>query len=316
MHFPRLILPVLAAVAATTASVPVQAERLTDESTIEIKGEARRYYRLHDTGPAAKAPVILLVSGSGCGDFGARFASFFESYAGSLDVYFLEKPHIDKGATGQPGTCSEAYNRADNLSRRVSDTLEFLEKQPRLKAQAERSVAILGFSEGGQVAPVVAAQNRKIGWLAVAGSGGMKQSDEFLVFADRGVAPYANPYSRQKLEAEFSEIAKYPDSQEKEFFGHPYAYWSSHLFHDPLPSFAALDIPIVAAMGEKDDSVPIESGRYLQSYFARHPQKNFQFVEYRNASHGLQADGKSNAKVFVANLEQWFKGNPQAFRQP
>jgi predicted esterase len=291
----------------------VHAERLLDESTIQINGETRRYYHLHDANALGNMPVILLISGSGCGDFGVRFPTFFEAYPVPLDAYFLEKPHIAKGANGKPGTCSKEYEQADNLNRRVSDILEFIDREPRLKERGDHSLAIVGFSEGGRVAPIVASRSKKIGWLATAGSGGMKQSEGFLVFAERGVPPYANPFSTKILRAEFAEIAKDPNNLDKEFFGHPYAYWSSHLFYDPMPTYQSLDIPIVAAMGEKDESEPIESGRMLQSYFAKNQNKNFQFVEYKNANHGLQVEGKANIKIFVSNLAKWFEGDPNAF---
>lgn len=309
----RILYALLGAAAAAMAA-PVHAERLMEEASIQIKGDARRYYRLHDTEAPANGPVIVLIGGSGCNDFGARFAKYFELYPKSLDLYFLEKPHIDKGASGEPGTCSEAYRRADNLDRRVSDTLEFIDTHPSLKSRPARSLALLGFSEGGQVAPIVASRSKKVGWLAVAGAGGMRQGEGFLVFADRGVSPYAD-FSRPRLEAEFAAIAKEPKALDKEFFGHAYAYWSSHLFHDPLPVYAQLDIPIVVAMGEKDDSEPVEAGRLLKNYFAQRPEKSFQFIEYKDANHGLQAGAKANAKVFVGQLAQWFKGDAGAFKQ-
>jgi pimeloyl-ACP methyl ester carboxylesterase len=309
-----LLLVLLAALLAAGAAAPASAERLLDEASIQIKGEARRYYRLYDTEAPAGSPAIVLVSGSGCNDYSGRFAKYFKNYPASLDLYFLEKPHIAKGDSGEPGTCSEAYNRADTLGRRVADTLEFIAQEPRLQVARERSLAILGFSEGGQVAPMVAARSRKIGWLAVIGAGGMKQAEGFLAFADRGVAPYAD-FTRKRLEAEFAAIAAEPDSLSKEFFGHPYAYWSSHLFQDPLAEYAQLDMPIVVAMGEQDDAEPVESGRLLQRYFAQRPAKDFQFIEYRNAGHGLKAGDKSHIEDFIAALAAWFKGERKAFGQ-
>jgi dipeptidyl aminopeptidase/acylaminoacyl peptidase len=85
------------------------------------------------------------------------------------------------------------------------------------------------------------------------------------------------------------------------------------LFFDPLPVYAELDIPIVVAMGEKDESVPVESGRILQDYFRLHPEKDFQFIEFKDANHSLRTPGENGAQVFVAGLREWFKGDSQAF---
>ncbi|WP_168167415.1 alpha/beta fold hydrolase [Duganella sp. HH105] len=293
------------AVLATLVTTPAFAARVLDEATLKIDGQERRYYHLRDTETPGLAQPILLLSGSGCKDFGSRVPFFFERYPAPVDVYFLEKIGIEKGADGQ--ACSDAYNQADTLERRVSDTLAFIAQEPKLKSMGARSLAIMGFSEGGAVAPLVAARSPKIGWLATGGSGGLPQSEVFLIFADRGVEPYAKPFSRETFLKTYAAIKAEPQSIDKEFFGHPYRYWSSHLFYDPLTTYAKLDIPIIAAMGEKDDSEAIESGRALRDYFAGHPEKNFTFIEYPNAGHALQAPNKANLQDFIAGLAAWFK---------
>ena len=302
----RHLLHILLFVSGAVVAASALAERKLDEATLQIDGQQRRYFRLHDVGPA-KATPILLISGSGCRDFGPRIPTFFERYPAPVDVYFLEKSGIEKGDTGE--RCSESFHRADYLERRVDDTLKFIDTEPQLKSQPPRSLAILGFSEGGSVAPIVASRSARIGWLATAGSGGLPQSEEFLIFTDRGVAPYASMFPRKQLLQTYAAIKADPKNLDKEFFGHSYRYWSSFLFYDPLPTYARLDIPIIAAMGEKDDSVPIESGRKLRRYFAAHTDKNFTFIEYPNAGHALQAPDKNNLPDYIAGLAHWFKSN-------
>lgn len=304
----RIFVPVGAALIAASA----HAERRFVEETIQINGEQRRYHRLHDVGSDEKATPILLISGSGCRDFGHRIPSFFQRYPAPVDVYFLEKAGIEKGDDGT--RCSKTYIRADYLQRRVDDTLKFIETAPQLKSLAARKLAILGFSEGGRVAPIVASRSAKIGWLATGGSGGLPQSEEFLIFNARGVAPYATLFTRESLLQIYAAIRMDPENIDKEFFGHSYRYWSSHLFSDPLPDYSQLTIPIVAAMGERDDSVPIESGRKLREYFAARPDKPFTFIEYPNAGHALQAPDNNHLPDFIAGLAKWFKGKPDPFK--
>jgi dienelactone hydrolase len=292
------------ATAATVLATSTFAARVLDEAPITIDGQPRRYYHLHDTEAAGKSTPILLISGSGCKDFGSRVPFFFERYPAPVDVYFLEKTGIQKGDNGE--TCSAAYNEADYLERRVSDNLAFIDSVPALKALAPRSLALLGFSEGGMVAPLVALRSKSIGWLATGGSGGLPQSEGFLIFADRGVAPYAKPFSREIFLKTYAAIKADPHSLNKEFFGQPYRYWSSHLFYDPLLTYSQLNIPMIAAMGEKDESEPIEAGHALRDYFAGRPEKDFTFIEYANASHALQAPGKPHLQDYIASLAHWF----------
>jgi predicted esterase len=304
----RHLLRILILAGGLLAAASALAERRLVEATIQIDGQQRHYYRLHDAGQEDKATPILLISGSGCRPFGQRIPSFFQRYPAPVDVYFLEKTGIAKGDDGT--RCSPAYRHADRLERRVEDALAFIGAEPRLKTLAARRLAILGFSEGGMVAPIVATRSAKIGWLATAGSGGLPQSEEFLIFQARGAAPYATLFTREQLLQTFAAIKADPDSIDKEFLGNPYRYWSSRLFVDPLSSYARLDIPVVAAMGENDDSVPIESGRRLGAYFATRPDKPFTFVEYPRAGHALQAPERDNLSAFIAGLARWFKGEP------
>jgi dienelactone hydrolase len=305
-----LILAASAALSATCTSA--FAARVLDEAPITIDGQPRRYYHLHDTEAAGKATPILLISGSGCKDFGSRVPFFFERYPAPVDVYFLEKTGINKGDNSE--TCSTAYNSVDHLERRVSDNLAFIDSLPALKTLAPHSLAVLGFSEGGTVAPLVALRSPKIGWLATGGSGGLPQSESFLIFADRGIEPYAKPFSRAYLLQTYADIKADPESVDKEFFGHSYRYWSSHLFYDPLVTYRQLDIPIIAAMGEKDESEAIESGRAVRDEFTKHPDKDFTFIEYPNASHALQAPDKPHLQDYVASLADWFKRQQPAPR--
>ncbi|RXZ38006.1 alpha/beta hydrolase [Oxalobacteraceae bacterium CAVE-383] len=282
------------------------AERVVEQSNIAINGKQRRYFHLYDSQRIDNSTTtILLLGGSGCDDFGSYFPGFFKQYPTSVDVYVLDKPNVIRGADGTE--CTKEFNANDQLEKRVSDNIEFLNSERTLKKKAEHTIAVLGLSEGGNVALLIADASKKIGWLAAIGSGGLKQSDEFLIFADRGVRPYGSPYSRQFFLKKYKAIKRYKHNSEKEFFGHSYRYWASHLFFDPLPVYARLDIPIVVAMGEKDQSIPIESGRALKKYFYRHPQKNFRFIEYKNADHGLSTPERKGIMEFIGNLSLWFR---------
>lgn len=285
-------------------SMSASAVRVNEEMFIRVGNEERRYFHLYDK--KDQATPIVLISGSGCDDFSQRFASFFDEYSAPLNVYFLVKQGVEKDSDGRH--CSLAYKKADSLEQRVADTLSFIKSEPTLSNLPEKSIALLGFSEGGVVAPLVALNSKKIGWLASAGSGGIPQSDAFLIFADRGVSPYAKPFSKKILLNEFAEIKKNPHSIDKEFFGKTYLFWSSHLFYNPIDTYLKLDIPVLVAMGEYDESEPVESGRYLKEVFAKN--KQFQFIEYAKASHSLRTPDKNFALSFVAGLAAWIKGEP------
>lgn|GEM_PF-1633244 len=312
--------PLRAALATLFAMVCVNqaahAERRFDEGSIVIDGQVHRTFHFHDEPVDPASPVIVLIDGSGCSDFSKRLPGFFNNYPAGIDLYLMEKPGIVNGATGQgkmSETCTPEYIRSEYRQKRVADTLAFIDNEPALRRRGPYSLAVVGFSEGGEIAPLVAQANSKVGWLVTVGAGAMRQGDGFLLFADRGVAPYAKPYSRQTLMQEFAAIAKDPDNLEKEFFGHTYKYWSSYLFEDPLPVWSSLDIHMAVAMGSKDEAEPIEAGYRLRDYFAAHPGKDFQFVEYKGGAHNLKVGDRDNLQDFLAALPKWFHGEPQPF---
>lgn len=292
------------------------AERRFDEGSIVIDGQLHRTFHLRDEPADAGNPVIVLIDGSGCSDFSKRLPGFFEKYPTGLDLWLMEKPGIVEGATGDGKmreACTPDYVRSDYRQKRVADTLAFINNEPALRRRAPHSVAVVGFSEGGEIAPSVAQADAKVGWLLTVGAGAMRQGDGFLLFADRGVQPYAKPYSRQKLMQAFAAIAKNPDDLNQEFFGHTYKYWNSYLFEDPLPVWSALDIHMAAAMGSKDEAEPVEAGYRLRDYFAAHPDKDFQFVEYEGGAHNLKVGDKNNLQDLLAALPKWFHGEPHPF---
>lgn len=278
--------------------------RLFEEAEITVNKDSRRYYRLYDTEFVTGMPVIVLISGSGCQDFGARVPSFFEEYPFPLSVYCLEKPHIPKGADGS--ICTRAFHRTDYLERRVADTLEFLDKEQTLAQLADHTIALLGFSEGGTVAAVTASLTQKIGRLTTAGNGGgMSQSEEFLLLAEKN----SIPYTKDALLKEYDMIQRHPKSLERFFWGKPYRYWSSYLFLNPIEIYAKLNIPILTAMGELDNCVPIESGRALQRYFSTQKTSNFTYIEYPEANHRLQSEDKQYIHDFMRMLGRWLRDN-------
>lgn len=311
MKLSSLLLNLFLLIPGVLGSVASMAAPVLQEHSIQIDGKQRRYYHLSDPDAKNSGQAVLLISGSGCDDFAARLPMFFERYADPVNVYYLEKPAVEKNADGHE--CSAAFQSADKFEKRLADHLKFIEQEPDLQKMPPRSIAVLGFSEGGALAPYIARDSKKIGWLATAGSGGLMQSEEFLIFADRGVVPYAKPFSRDYFLHIYDEIKRDGDNLDKEFFGHPYSYWSGRLFSEPLKVYATLNIPIVAAMGEKDESVPIESGHALRDFFLKRPGQDFLFVEFPGANHGLRAADRNGAQLFVASLPAWFKGDKKAF---
>ena len=73
---------------------------------------------------------------------------------------------------------------------------------------------------------------------------------------------------------------------------------------DPLPDFLKLNIPIIVGMGEKDESVPVESALFLDAKFKEAGKNNFTLKVYPESDHRLNGNGASHRSEFFAELSR------------
>lgn len=77
---------------------------------------------------------------------------------------------------------------------------------------------------------------------------------------------------------------------------------------DPLPDLLKLDIPILLGIGERDESVPVESARFLAAQFEDAGKRNLTLRVYPGADHRLSANGVSHRREFFAELSRVLQG--------
>ncbi|MDD2335991.1 MAG: dienelactone hydrolase family protein [Geobacteraceae bacterium] len=87
---------------------------------------------------------------------------------------------------------------------------------------------------------------------------------------------------------------------------------------EPIPDFLKLNISIPAGIGEQDESVPVESARFLESKFKESGKSNLILKVYPGADHRLSDSGVSHRSEFFAELSSILqsKGEPHARRDP
>ena len=157
----------------------------------------------------------------------------------------------------------------------------------------------MGMSEGGAVAPAIAAQIPQINGLVVLGDGGMKGLDAFRIWGKR-------------TGTDFDEIYKVVTENPvtDKFIGpYTYRYWKENLDEEPMQFLAGLDIPVYYAMGEKDGSVPLESLQYLQDEFVKLNKDNLTVKIYPDCKHDLEdSKGDSHLKEFMTDVYNWLSG--------
>lgn len=247
-----------------------------------IDGERGQYYTLSHSN--SKRAIIFYIGGSGHSSAVytlARFSNAFKHI--DADVYMLQKRHVRKRETGLRKP-SRIFIRDYHFERMVADQEYFINKVLSRDECKGRKVILLGVSEGGNIAARVASDMHIINYLAIIGSGGLPQSEEFYLFY---------PDKQKELSRFYDIIKRNPESVDSMAMGYSYKYWSTMLFVDPTPYFLSLNYPILLGIGENDKSVPVASARYLRSAFEKNHKSNLTYIEYKDCDHSL-TDSKGN----------------------
>ena len=283
--------------AATESAAPAAS---FSKHTITMKNGYVSTYYVYKKGRGDSDTFLFFISGSGCTSLKYYLKKYFEDLNGDITIYALQKRFVKDSAISLT-ECPKDFNEWNDFPRWVTDQQFFVNEILKETVHPPKNILIFGVSEGGNVAAAVATRILPATHLAIIGSGGMKQADELklLNFGE----------SKIDFDAEYQNITVDPYDVDKDFLGQKYKYWASVLFVDPIPYYSKLDIPILVAMGEDDQSVPIESGLYLKNSFAMLHKSNLTFISYPGCNHSLvDADGIDHKKDFFDKLVKWLAG--------
>jgi fermentation-respiration switch protein FrsA (DUF1100 family) len=247
-------------------------------------GFALQAYEMRQVGREGKPPRALLFYVQGSEPDTVTNAVERLAGAAMLDIpiYMVER----RGVTHEGVADERAFHEFSTKPVRVSDQRAVLDHVLR-DAPLGLPVILFGTSEGGDVAAAVAAQDARVTHLILLGSGGgWTQAMEFEHFI-RTQGEYLGATSLDDLRWRFADIRAHPDAMTM-WAGHPYRRWSSYLWDAPLDDLLALDIPVFAAHGDADDSVPVESARALVRAFESRGKTNLTYREYEGADHAFR----------------------------
>ncbi|MDR0717338.1 MAG: prolyl oligopeptidase family serine peptidase [Azoarcus sp.] len=251
----------------------------------------------HDT-------VIFFVSGSGCSSIKYRLDSYFAPIRDSMNatVFALQKRAIDE--ENRAGRfCSSAFHTTDYIGQTLADQQEFVEVQLAKLPFEPKAVVLLGASEGTIIVSRLAATAPRITHVGLVGNGGATMRENLEALS-------RSSWYLRNHESVFSAIAREPDNIDRKVWGHSYKYWASILDINIGDDLIRLDIPIIVAMGEKDNSVPVDSARRLRDRFRQAGKTNLRLLICPNANHRLEdrENGKSCVGDFLSALRDAAQG--------
>ena len=214
----------------------------------------------------------------------------------SAHVFVLNKRFVPDRSIGLLD-CGREFHLANNPDQWVADYSEFIAAQLGTNAPKFKNVVLVGVSEGALPTTKVAGLSPAITHLAIIGSGGDSMRKSLATLKQSGAILF-------DVESGWKKISADPRSIEKDWYGNPYRWWSDVMDIDPLPDFLKLNIPIIVGIGEKDESVPVESALFLESKFKEAGKNNLILKVYPESDHRLNGNGISHRNEFFAELSR------------
>lgn len=225
-------------------------------------------------------PAVVTIQGSGTSVRGNRWDLTLNQFLQESGIVVLEP---DKRGSDQ----SEGDWRNASFEDLATDTLaavSFLKDQGKV---AISDIGVIGLSQGGRIAPLVADKSQDIRFI-VNVVGGALPAYDLLVYEDThnlrelGVLPG------------LSDLLAYPSSWMVRNVGQP-RFWDAIGNFDPLPYWRTLSVEALILYGENDTNVPTsESAAILESL----DKSNLDVRIYEGSGHGLVTpEGKGNSIV-------------------
>lgn len=275
-----------------------EAYKLQEEQFAEVN-----YYLSIDSSKTKK-PLLVYLDGSGAfplfqqldAGIGSTVVVDFQQLRKDFRILLISKPgvpFIDKvndDSNGFP-IYKEPIEYKENLSliwrvKTANSIIENLIKQEKID---QSKIVVLGFSEGAQVAPTLATENKNITHLLLFGGNGLNQLFDPIINArmkaNRGdISEIDAQKEVDSLFTTYENIYQYPTSTDKEWWGHTYKRWASFTETDPYKYLLELEIPIYMANGSLDEN-SVLSADYIKLEFIKNGKDNLTYKTYPNCDH-------------------------------
>lgn len=260
-------------------------------------------------------PGVVIVHGSGSQtrDAYVSFATVFAQHGVATLIY-------DKRGTGQ-STGSWQHSPFGALADDASAAVEFLAR--RAEVDSAR-VGIWGGSEGGWIAPWVAARSRRVAFVVTQSAPVVTAEQQHLFQVEQLVRDSggtardvqdARDYVHMQLRyaatgTGWAEYARQREANRSGLLGMlggprtPDDWWwawsRTRMAFDPLAAWRSVSVPILAVWGDRDRNVPVEESRAALSAVLRESGNHAAtLMVIPNANHDLAPTGIGRATALM-----------------
>jgi pimeloyl-ACP methyl ester carboxylesterase len=267
---------------------------------------------------ANNCPAVVLISGSGAQD---RDESIFEHKPFWVIADYFARNGIavlrvdDRGVGGSEGNIREATSK--DFAVDVSAGVNILKSYGKID---QSKIGLIGHSEGGLIAPIVATTNQEIAFLVMMAGPGIIGSEILieqgeLLSRAAGMPESAIAQNQQIIKAMVDilmnekDSAKALDRLQRTFSGGTYPmldekkkklidakvagintpWFRYFLSYDPFPTLTKVTCPVLALAGEKDLQVPAKANlAAINKALVLGVNQNFKTMEMENLNHLFQ----------------------------
>lgn len=284
-------------------------------------------------------PAVLLITGSGAQDrnetvAGHRPFLVLSDYLTRRGVAVLRVD--DRGLKGSPDDFYKATN--EDFASDVSAGVEFLKARKEINP---KQIGLIGHSEGGLVAPMVAAKSKDVAFIVLLAAPALP-GDQFLKLqttslmkaggvSDENILQVhalqermftilkqekTDAKARERLRAEMSEMLARTTDEQKRALGLSEAAmenqfkvmmtpWYRYIVgYDPRPALVKVRVPVLAINGERDLQVPAKDNlSAIAQALKAGGNRDHQEVELPGLNHLFQTS-KSGLLAEYAQIEQ------------
>jgi TolB protein len=273
-----------------------------------------------------QVPGAVIIQGSGASDRRNRWARQISEILVSKGIAVLL---TDKRGSGN----SEGNWQTSNFDDLAGDVLAGAEYLRTRKEVDPERVGLVGLSQGGWIAPLVAARSEHISFVInISGASVSYAEQSFTEMANtarqaglsdkqvsevlelnRAAGEYLitgnwEKYAKLRdraLNSAWREIAEgFPGSPDLPIW----KFLRGVAAYDPLPYWIQLTEPVLVLYGEKDeqDNVPVaESVRRLKYVFGSVGKDNYRIIVIPNAGHSFYDPNRRLMPAFVETLTSW-----------
>jgi uncharacterized protein len=276
-------------------------------------------------------PAAILISGSGPHDRDETISGHrpFLVLADHLTRKGIAVLRFDKRGIGKS---NGAYDRAtsEDFAGDVQAALSYLRSRKEIDA---KRMGLIGHSEGGLIAPMVAARSKEVAWIVLLAAPALKGEETLLLqselilraggvneeeiaktreFNKQAYALVRQESDAAKLQAKLSNLVEssgmsaslLPGALQSQVRLMASPWFRFFLDYDPVPVLQKTLCPVLALNGEKDLQIASkENLEQIRKAFQRGGNKDFQITELPGLNHLFQ-HGPTGAPVEYGSVEE------------